>query len=1435
MHFCGDCSEEDQEEMPFDKEVIEISKKEIERLNNKYKKQGVPIFHFLYRRRVYCKTQEKYLGWERKRGLITEFNRFLLKKEKGSFRENTLNALEDIPKIKYVITLDADTELPLDAGLEAVSAMSHILNAPELSYDKKRVINGYGIMQPRIALNIESSLKSLFTRLFAGFAGIDAYSNAVSDIYQDIFKEAIFTGKGIYDLKIFNEVLEEQIPENIVLSHDLLEGSYLRCALLTDVFFVDGYPSKYNSYVKRGSRWIRGDWQIIRWLKSNLNSISKFKILDNLRRSLIELTTIALLLISIFVKNNMISAVLQILVIILTFRQTILNIINSVIFKSSYLEKQKMFTPVIDGIKGDFLRNVVNICFLPYTAYYSTLAIIKTLYRVFISKKNLLEWQTASDGERLSSDSLFDYLKNMWVNFALGCVFILSFNFGGILFGIAFILGPFIAYYISKPYAIENINVSKNDKEILYDIAKRTIKYFLDFITEENNFLIPDNYQEGRKEKLTKRTSTTNIGLSLLVMVCGSDLKLILKEDAIEKIYKILEKISYMQKYNGHLYNWYNIQSLEPIFPRYISSVDNGNLIGYLYTLKEFLIENIDLPKVKESIVIIDKLIEETDFSFLYNYKNNLFSIGFDVETGRLTNSYYDLLASEARQTSFIAIASKQVPQKHWSNLSRSLTRNFGYKGLVSWSGTAFEYLMPNVNMPSFKTSLLDESIRFMILSQKKYADKLGIPWGISESAFSLQDLHLNYQYKAFGVPWLGLKRGLGDDVVVTPYASILALNYNYVDVIKNIKLLKKEGAYGEYGFYESIDYTPNRMKKGKQKEVVKCYMAHHQGLILLSINNFLNNNIMQKRFMKNPSLASAKILLQERMPEKTIITKENKEKIDTLKYIDNGEYEQREYHKVNKFIPVSNVLANDNYSVYMDQYGNGFSKWNNDFINNYSTIEEPFSGQFFYIKNINTKQIWTNTLNPNIVMPSKYSINFAPDRNKFTRTDSDIDTVTRITVSTEDNVEIRKLELRNNSNQDVILEISSYLEPVLTDIAENSSHPVFSHLFLSYEYIDFLEGILIKRRSRNNKCSKYMLVMFYPEQEAIGELEYGIDKVKFIGRDRSVLNPILMEKDVTLSNPTFMTTLEPAIVLRRTIKVEKEKSYGLNYVVCVGNDREEVISIAEKYNSKENIIKTFRLARAKSFIENRFYNLKASEINTFQKIMGYIIGKNDIKSLILTKLGKRKANREDLWKFGISGDNPIILIKIKYVNDIDTVIEGLKCFEYLRTKNVKFDLVILNEEKNSYEKYTKEAIFSSVLSSNSAYLLNKFAGIFILDACNMNDLEKNSIFVATSIIFDAHKGTITKQLDEYEEEIKEIHERFDYKNEKIMPIKEYNNTEILLPELKFFNKYGGFLKNEYVIKINKNQKTPMPWSNVISNGEFGSLQTASRRRIYLV
>ena len=608
--------------------------------------------------------------------------------------------------------------------------------------------------------------------------GTDSYTNAISDIYQDNFNEGIFTGKGIYDLKLFHKILCDEIPENTVLSHDLLEGNYLRCALVTDILLLDDVPSKYNSYSLRLSRWIRGDWQILRWLKETikikngttklnpLNILSKFKILDNLRRSLIPITVSLGLILSAILKlftDIEVWRIVLILLIAYSF-SSVLDILNYIVFKkgkdSRFIYAHKSFSSNISLIKASILRGILEIGFLPHKAYISLTSIAKTIYRMNISKMNLLEWLTAEDAEKQAKTDLISYYKFMYVNLVFGFLSLVFVIFAsqmiGFILGIVWIVTPGIAWYISRDIkqelAIEK--VSKNEKEYILEIGNKTWQYFKEYINQENNFLPPDNYQEGRKNKIAPRTSSTNIGLGMLSIISAYDLKYIELDEAIDLLDKMLDTIMKLQKWNGHLYNWYNTNTLEPLTPRYISTVDNGNFIGYLYTTKQFLEDilkneivgaSIARPQTNEQIITnnvevgfhpnpqqiqqmitnIDNIINNTDFSVLYDIKKNLFSIGFDIEQNKLTNSYYDLLASEARQASLIAIAKKDVPVKHWNSLSRTLTSLNKYKGLISWSGTAFEYLMPNINIKQYESSLLDESCRFLIMSQIEYAKKL--------------------------------------------------------------------------------------------------------------------------------------------------------------------------------------------------------------------------------------------------------------------------------------------------------------------------------------------------------------------------------------------------------------------------------------------------------------------------------------------------------------------------------------------------------------------------------------------------------------------------------------------------------------------------------------------------------------------------------------
>ena len=597
----GDCSESDKKEEKFDKEVINEGLLQAKVLNDKYQKDTeFSIFHFLYREREFNNSEEKYLGWERKRGLLIQFNEYILKHSKNKFKINTINQ-DILPKIKYVITLDADTELPLNTAFELVGAMAHILNKPELDVNKNIVKKGHALLQPRVGVNLNDSNKNVFTKIFAGAGGIDNYTNAISDVYQDNFDEGIFTGKGIYDLEIFSKVLTNEIPENTVLSHDLLEGCYLRCGLASDIIFLDGYPAKYLSFMNRLSRWIRGDWQIKKWLKSKLNTLSKFKILDNLRRSLIEISVIILLIWNLlFLNKNKTLSLISLGIIIYPF---ILEFFSKIFSIREGEKKQKTFNPQIDGIKGTTYRAIITLGCLPYKAYVSSKAIFKTLYRLMISHKNMLEWTTSEEAEKQTKTDLKTYYDTMFVNVIFGIITIyvscFYFNLFTLILGLLWIITPYIMCKISEINEEKQIEINEDDKKYLKDIAQKTWQFFKDYITEENNYLMPDNYQEDRRNIVVNRTSSTNIGLSLLAVIASYDMGFEKNEDIINLLEKIINTVYELPKWNGHLFNWYNVKTKKPLYPKYVSTVDSGNLIGYLYTTKSFLEENIELIKKK--------------------------------------------------------------------------------------------------------------------------------------------------------------------------------------------------------------------------------------------------------------------------------------------------------------------------------------------------------------------------------------------------------------------------------------------------------------------------------------------------------------------------------------------------------------------------------------------------------------------------------------------------------------------------------------------------------------------------------------------------------------------------------------------------------------------------------------------------------------------
>ena len=903
-----------------------------------------------------------------------------------------------------------------------------------------------------------------------------------------------------------------------------------------------------------------------------------------------------------------------------------------------------------------------------------------------------------------------------------------------------------------------------------------------------------------------------------LLAVCSSyDLGFINKENTINLIEKMLETIEKLPKWNGHLYNWYNTTNLVPLFPRYISTVDSGNFIGYLYVLKQFMLE----IGYKEIISRIDNLINDTDFNTLYDFKKRLFSIGFNVEENKLTESYYDLLASEARQASLVAIAKRDIPVKHWNSLSRTLTNLNRYKGLISWSGTAFEYLMPEINMNTYKGSLLDESCRFMLMSQKKYAKQLDIPWGISEAAFNLRDFNNNYQYKAFGIPWLGLKRGLEEDMVVSSYAIFLSMRFNAKEAIKNLRKLEKQNMYGKYGFYESIDYTMDRLKYGKSYEVVKTYMAHHQGLILLSINNLINNNILVKRFNNNPEIEAVDILLQERMPEKAIITKEKKEKVQRLKMQMLDNYSERVYTKQNTNLNISNVISNGNYTVVSNLHGNGYSKCGNILINRYKETADYNQGIVFYIKNLSTKQIWSSA-------PTKNSkVVFAPDKIEFSKIEGSIEEKEKITVSPDEPVEIRRLNLKNNGNNVETVEITSCFEPVLSTSIQDYAHTAFNNLFLLFERLDN-DNILIKRKHRDSKQKDFYLgVSLNIEGEKIGEIEYEIDKEKFVGKGNIGIPESIINSKPFSKNLGLVT--DPVIAMKRTVKILPGETATVDLVIIASYEEKEIKKLLQKYSNYNNISNTFELSRAKTEAESIYLGLTAKDFEKYQKMLAYLLFQNNMKKNILSKLPKRVYSQSDLWKFGISGDLPILLIKIKDVNDMYIIKDALKAFEFFRSKNIKMDLIILNEEKSNYEHFIKFEIEKEIQNMQLAYFRNSIGGIYVLNSKETSKEDIDLLEFRSNLTLDASLGNIESQIKDQEEEYEDKINSLD-----VVTTNSYlstSNRETLnedFTNLKYYNDFGGFTENglEYKIKINKENKLPTVWSNILANPNFGTVIT---------
>jgi len=1625
LHFAllTDFRDAREETIPENELLLRLAQTRIEELNEKYRNAKGDTFFLFHRPRRWNSRERIWMGYERKRGKLAELNSLLRGEAQGVSGDRfslVVGNTDILVNVKYVITLDTDTQLPRDSAWQFVGTMVHPLNRARYDGGKERVCEGYGILQPRVTVSLPGTNRSRYARLFGSEPGIDPYTRAVSDVYQDLFHEGSFIGKGIYDVDAFERSLKGRFPENRILSHDLVEGCYARAGLLSDVQLYEEYPARYSADVSRRHRWIRGDWQIARWLlpgvpgpgasrqKNPLSGLSRWKIFDNLRRSLVPSALTLLLLLG---WTALSPAWLWTLAVVgtLLIPPWVASLLDLFKKPDDMLLRQHL-AAVVRSAGRHSAQTAFTLTCLPYEAFFSLDAIVRTAWRILVTHKRLLEWNPSSDPDRHRRTDLAASCRTMWIAPVIATATVIylalsrpvAIGVAGPILGLWF-ASPAIAWWISRPLARRETRLTADQTLFLKKLSRKTWAFFETFVGPEDHWLPPDNFQEHPAPVVGHRTSPTNMGLALLANLSAYDFGYIPAGQLLERTAKAFHTMEALERHRGHFYNWYDTQSLKPLPPTYISTVDSGNLAGHLLTLRPGLLAlpdhkilgarwldglsdtlgilvdstggavpaqlaqlqedlasasasasspttltaarlcldrlatsaaevvgtfdgdpeiseigakwwartfarqcqdaldeltflapwtllpapqnglndfpDIDeiptlrelgkleleflppiearlgsdaIPEERERLGELQRLIMEAsqrarariaaierlalqsselarmEVDFLFDKARHLLAIGYNVGERRLDSSYYDLLASEARLCSFVAIAQGQLPQEIWFALGRLLTTAGGEPVLLSWSGSMFEYLMPLLVMPTYEDTLLDQTYKAAVEGQIAYGRKRGVPWGMSESGYNTIDARFNYQYRAFGVPGLGLKRGLADDLVIAPYASALALMVAPEEACLNLQRLAAEGLEGKYGFYEAIDYTPSRLPRGQSSAVVRSYMAHHEGMSLLSLAYLLLDRPMQKRFESDPLFQATTLLLQERVPKATASYWHTAELSDVRTAPSGSETRVRVFSSPETPIPEVQLLSNGRYHVMITNAGGGYSHWKDIAVTRWredSTCDNW--GTFCYIRDVASGEFWSTAYQPTLKQSENYEAIFSEARAEFRRRDHEFDAHTEIAVSPEDDIELRRITITNRARTRRAIDVTSYAEVVLASSAADELHPAFSNLFVQTEIIRQQRAILCTRRPRSfGEHSPWMFHLMAVHGAEIGEISYETDRMRFIGRGNTVADPEAMRGASELSGNEG-SVLDPIVAIRYRITLDPEEAATINIVSGIGDTRDVCLGLVEKYQDRRLADRVFELAWTHSQVLLRQINATEADAQLYGHLASSVIYANSSVRADPSVLTKNRRGQSGLWGYSISGDLPIVLLQIADPANIDLVRQLVQAHAYWRLKGLVVDLVIWNEDHAGYRQLLHDQIMGLIAAGIEANVTDRAGGIFIRSGDQISN-EDRILFqtVARAIITDS-RGALADQINRRGLVQVTVPRLTATRTRRAEP-----PTAAALPrhDLIFFNGLGGFTPDgrEYVITTAHGQVTPAPWVNVLSNPHFGTVISES-------
>ena len=1553
------------EETDSDRVLLEFAKGEIDLLAKKYADAGPRRFFLLHRRRLYNEGEGVWMGWERKRGKLHELNLLL----RGD-NDTTFGPDAELPAgIQYVLTLDSDTRLPRDSARKLIGKMAHPLNAPLIDADTGRVTEGYGILQPRIMPSLTTGDEaSVFQRIFSHDRGLDPYVFAVSDIYQDLLGEGSFTGKGLYHVDAFQAALDRRIEENTVLSHDLLEGSYARSGLVTDVAFVEDFPVQYIVEASRQHRWVRGDWQLLPYIvgsKGTVTALSRFKMIDNLRRSIMPSLWIASSLLGWSLLDPAHAALWQLGLILSFFVGPILSLFTGIVPRQVGATAESHARTVLDDFTGVMAQISLHVAFMAHNATLMLDAIGRTLYRLFVSRKHLLEWKTTQQIHSVTRGSLGYYYRLMWASPAIGAmcaVVVYAVHPANApiatVFGLIWIVAPALARWISQTLENEDcLQVSAGDVARLRAVGRRTWRFFETFVTSEHNYLPPDNFQELPEPLVAGRTSPTNIGLYMLSSITARDMGWISFGDCVGRLEQTLTTIEKMNKLNGHLYNWYDTRDLRVLHPSYVSAVDSGNLAGHLVvvasTLREWsamLAANLigdtrgigdtcaivgevlsTIPDDRRSIRPLRRRLEERlagfektlesfqrepqfasvrsiglsvianeieslardldreiasaetkllvdwtgrlhrnceahfadavfdrsnldeiklrlvaiseraralafgmDFGFLFNKERRLLSIGFNGEEQKLDESCYDLLASEARLTSLFAIAKGDIPSEHWFRLGRPVATVRGQACLVSWSGSMFEYLMPPLVMHERQGGVLNKSDNLSIDRQIAYGKSLGVPWGVSESAFNARDRELNYQYHNFGVPGLGLKRDLGNNVVIAPYASLLASQFKPREAVANLAKLDAIGALGVYGYYDAVDFTEARLPDGSTSAVVQNYMAHHQGMSITAIGNAVLNGRLRDRFHADPVIEAAELLLQEKAPRETIAVRPP-DASETVSGSSGDSAIDAKYRMIDDPISAKrsvSVLSNGHYSMMVTATGSGYSRWNGLDVTRWRadpTVDDW--GSYVFVRDTRSGEWWSATPGPKLFPGEKASAVFADEKAEFVKVAGTITTKLECLVATEADAEGRRLTITNKGSIDRHIEVTSYGELVLSSADSDAAHPVFSKMFVRTEIGEGGDVIYARRNKRNHDEPDMQVAHLICGAGGRSPIEVETDRRAFIGRGRDMTTAKAFEKGAKLEGHQGFT-MDPIFALRRTVRVPAGKDVSVIFWTIAAPSRAELENQVVRYRHVQNFDHEARLAWTRSQVQIRHLDMTHTEALLFQRIASFLIYPDTRLRQVQTPGNVVTGTQAALWPLAISGDFPIFALRIDDEIDLAIVQKSFRMQEYLRSRGVIADLVIINERAASYAQNVQHAIdFMCENARRRGLSSGPAQHIFSVRKDLMTPEAYDALVSAARISLHTRNGAISEQIDRLERLAEEERATAAKVGNKpvALPSKPVTvpSDSSVLPEagnLLFWNGYGGFDPNgrDYVIRLGHGAVTPQPWINVISNGTFG-------------